>query len=64
MILKSSLTKKSEDPKLINDISNSLKLKNTRFYTCHCTGIKPFNLLQESLAEQIEYLSTGQVLDI
>lgn len=57
-------TKKSEDPKLINNISTALKGKKTIFYTCHCSGIKPFNILQEKLGDQIKYLSTGQVIDV
>lgn len=56
--------RKYEKKDLIKAIGDILAIKDTEFYTCHCTGIKAFNILRNELGEQIKYLSTGNVIDI
>ncbi len=56
--------RKYEKKDLIKAIGDILAVKYTEFYTCHCTGIKAFNILRNELGEQIKYLSTGNVIDI
>lgn len=58
------VTGKSESDLFINSLGNSLDERNTKFYTCHCTGMRAFKLLEEKLGNKIEYISTGQVLNI
>lgn len=33
---------------------------DTVFYTCHCTGMEPYQLLKKEMGEHIQYLSTGE----
>ena len=51
-----------EDSAKIEQIALSLKNLTTKFYTCHCTGIKPFKMLRAVMGEKIEYISTGTEL--
>ena len=34
-----------------------------KFYTCHCTGIKPYKLLKSIMKDKISYLSTGDKIE-
>nr|WP_288678971.1 MBL fold metallo-hydrolase [uncultured Clostridium sp.] len=54
----------SESDLFINTLGDNLNKRNTKFYTCHCTGMKAFKMLEEKLQDKIEYISTGQVLNI
>ncbi len=56
-------TKKSEDPEMIKEIGKYLKSMNTRYYTCHCTGIESFNMLKNLMGVQIKYFSTGSKIE-
>ncbi len=55
---------KYEDPVLINLIGLYLKDTGSFCYTCHCTGIEPYQRLKEIMKEKIKYLSTGSRLKI
>ncbi|MCC5433761.1 MBL fold metallo-hydrolase [Clostridium perfringens] len=54
----------SESDLFINTLGDNLNKRNTKFYTCHCTGMRAFKILEEKLQDKIEYISTGQVLNI
>uniref|UniRef100_UPI0039E9BB5D MBL fold metallo-hydrolase n=6 Tax=Clostridium perfringens TaxID=1502 RepID=UPI0039E9BB5D len=54
----------SESDLFINTLGDNLNKRNTKFYTCHCTGMRAFKMLEEKLQDKIEYISTGQVLYI
>ncbi|MDK0709677.1 MBL fold metallo-hydrolase [Clostridium perfringens] len=54
----------SESDLFINTLGENLNERNTKFYTCHCTGMRAFKMLEEKLQDKIEYISTGQVLNI
>ncbi len=49
----------SESPSLIQALGRHLAGTRAMFYTCHCTGIQPYSLLREVMAESIKYISTG-----
>jgi 7,8-dihydropterin-6-yl-methyl-4-(beta-D-ribofuranosyl)aminobenzene 5'-phosphate synthase len=53
-----------EDPEKLSQIGTYLKLSDSLCYTCHCTGIKPYQQLQTILGDQIGYLATGSILNI
>ncbi|HHX14073.1 MAG TPA: MBL fold metallo-hydrolase [Clostridiales bacterium] len=46
----------------VDRLANYLRGTDTRFYTCHCTGIEAFKRLHAIMGEQVVYLSTGDVL--
>lgn len=58
------VSKKSESIEFINNLGENLKIKNIDYYTCHCTGLKPFNDLRNILGMRINYLSTGKIIEI
>ncbi|MGI6029285.1 MAG: MBL fold metallo-hydrolase [Candidatus Heteroscillospira sp.] len=48
----------------IDALAEKLKtMKNTRFYTCHCTGKHAYERLKETLGEQISYIYTGMTIE-
>ena len=51
-----------EDSAKIQQIALALNNLTTQFYTCHCTGIKPFEMLRAVMDEKIKYISTGTEL--
>jgi 7,8-dihydropterin-6-yl-methyl-4-(beta-D-ribofuranosyl)aminobenzene 5'-phosphate synthase len=55
---------KSEEETLIRKIGEILFKTGTKYYTCHCTGMKSFHLLKEVMEDRIEYLAAGRVLEI
>jgi Metal-dependent hydrolases of the beta-lactamase superfamily II len=56
--------KKEESIRYLEGLSEKLKEKNTLFYTCHCTGEKPYEILHKHMGEQIKYLSTGGSIEL
>lgn len=50
--------------KYIQRVSNYLGDTNTKYYTCHCTGIENYYTLMSSLGDNISYLSGGSVITI
>lgn len=58
------ITKKTEKPSFIKELGNKLHAKNIKIYTCHCTGVKAFKLLNNILGSDIKTLKTGQVIKL
>lgn len=57
------VSKKYESDELITEIAKELSKQECRFYTCHCTGPKAYQVLKNTMNDKLEYLSTGTVLD-
>lgn len=57
------ISKKTEEAGFIHALGHKLLAKKIHIYTCHCTGLKAFELLRESLGSRISTLKTGQVID-
>lgn len=36
----------------------------TEYYTCHCTGVKPYEMMHEALGQQLSYLSGGKSIHL
>ena len=34
------------------------------YYTCHCTGLRQYEYLKEKLGDQLQYVATGQTLEL
>lgn len=54
----------SESPQLITAIAEKLKNTSSQYYTCHCTGLKAFEQLHEVMGNNLQYLSTGSIVEI
>lgn len=54
-----------ESDKLIEELGDELKQwTDTEFYTCHCTGNVAYQKLKEVLGSKLNYLSTGQRIEL
>ncbi len=49
--------------KQLDLVSEELSKFDTDYYTCHCTGLKQFNYLENKM-DRLNYLSTGKVIEI
>lgn len=45
---------------LIRETARELRGLNTRFYTGHCTGEIPYQIMKEVMGEQLEYVHSGE----
>lgn len=58
------IQKNTVSPALLDEIAQALRAcANTRFYTCHCTGRKPFAYLKRQVPN-LFYLSCGESIDV
>jgi 7,8-dihydropterin-6-yl-methyl-4-(beta-D-ribofuranosyl)aminobenzene 5'-phosphate synthase len=53
-----------EDPKVLDTLAKELMNTFSKFYTCHCTGLPAYAYLKVIMKDQIEYLSTGETIEI
>ena len=51
-----------EKYKLIDDIAVALNEKKSTYYTCHCTGVKTYERMKQTMGDRLQYLSTGMEL--
>ena len=58
------LKRRTENINLIKDIANTFLCRNTTFYTCHCTGEEAYGILKGIADEKINYISTGQIIQL
>jgi len=62
--LKKKTEYSKEEEEEIRAIARELKAYKTKFYTCHCTGIPAFELMKEIMGESLEYVHSGDKLNI
>lgn len=48
------------DYALVRDTARELQKLRTRFFTGHCTGERPYEILREIMGEQIAYVHSGE----
>lgn len=53
-----------ENEEKMQILSEELQKYNGVFYTCHCTGIQPYNMLKSVLKENLHYFATGNEINI
>ena len=41
-----------------------ITITNSKYYTCHCTGIEAFEYLQNMMDDSISYISTGSEIKL
>jgi len=54
----------SENPANVSKIGEFLKETGSVYYTGHCTGTEAFQHLKKIMGNQVQYLSTGTVVEI
>ena len=55
----------SEKEELILNISKELCKLDVKIYTCHCTGLYPFDILEKEIGyEKMKYFHTGMSMEI
>jgi 7,8-dihydropterin-6-yl-methyl-4-(beta-D-ribofuranosyl)aminobenzene 5'-phosphate synthase len=62
--LSSPTSDTSESFEKIDEIGKYLLSTNAKYYTCHCTGMEPYNRLKAVMGDSIEYLATGSEITI
>lgn len=54
----------NEDIVTIKETAEQLSKLPTKFYTGHCTGEEPYEMMKEIMGEQLEYVYSGRVIEI
>ena len=54
---------KDENMDYLNELAKVLKMKRCIYYTCHCTGKKQYDVLNQLMGDQMNYLSTGMTIE-
>lgn len=52
-------TKKYESDELMDAIASVLVRKQSNYFTCHCTGVKAYERMKNTLGDRLVYLSVG-----
>lgn len=52
----------SEPDDSIDEIGRYLLKTGAKYYTCHCTGLEPYNRLKAVMGDYIDYLSAGRTI--
>lgn len=58
------ISKKYESDELITSIAKELNALDSKFYTCHCTGTKAYQIMKNEMNGKLVYLSTGMVVEL
>lgn len=46
----------------VRDIAKELRSYSTKFFTCHCTGEAAFEEMKKIMGDQLEYVSSGEMI--
>ena len=53
-----------EDREIFRDTAQELTKYKTRFFTGHCTGAEPFQMMKEIMGDQIVYIHSGEYVEL
>nr|MCR5748060.1 MBL fold metallo-hydrolase [Lachnospiraceae bacterium] len=48
----------------ITDIAKELNRYQTKFYTCHCTGVPAFEAMKEIMGDRLKYVHSGDLITL
>ena len=51
-----------EESKFVGSVAKRLRQEPTHYYTCHCTGQRPFEVMKEDLGQQLQYIAAGDTV--
>lgn len=46
------------------EIARKLMTYPSKFYTCHCTGLEPYEEMKNIMGKKLEYLHTGNIIEL
>jgi len=52
------------DPELTDAIGRELLKYPTRYFTCHCTGVAAYGVLQKTMGDAVAYAACGDVIEL
>lgn len=53
-----------EDKAYIENTAEQLKSYKSKFYTCHCTGVEPYEMMKNILGDKIDYIHCGDSVEV
>lgn len=53
-----------ENFELVKKVGNYLLKGHTMYYTGHCTGLEPYQVLKTLMGDRVEYLGGGKIIEI
>lgn len=57
-------SKINPDKTYVPRLADELKSRGAKYYTCHCTGLKMYTILEETLEDDVKYIVTGSDVHI
>lgn len=57
-------SKKYESDDFIISIAKELNVVDSKFYTCHCTGTKAYQIMKKEMKDKLDYLSVGMMVEL
>lgn len=48
----------------LEEHATMLQKYDTKYYTCHCTGVEQYEYMKKQMGTQVEYLAAGDVIEI
>ena len=57
-------SKKYESDELIAGIAKELYAYDSKYYTCHCTGTKAYQIMKKEMKDKLDYLSVGMTVEL
>lgn len=48
----------------VAEVADGLGKTQTRYYTCHCTGLQQYHAMKETLGDRLQYLAAGSILEL
>lgn len=51
-----------EEARFVSGVAKRLRQEPTHFYTCHCTGQRPFARMKEDMGQQLQYIAAGDTV--
>jgi len=57
-------TRRYERKELIEALANRLNETRVRFYTCHCTGQKAYEIMKDIMGDRVSYIRAGASMEL
>lgn len=58
------LDMEKEAKQILDETARELMTHETKYYTCHCTGMEQYHYLKQKMGGRLHYLATGDVIEL